>query len=181
MTVEQLIALINEHAPRLTIQGVDSRRLMWAIAKRETSSGRMADRTRFEPSYSGNWHRSFYKEGRSMYDRSQIVKAAWRAWGDRAACSYGVFQIMYTTALDTGLLGLPDPPEKLLDPNINFSVFIKLVQRILAHYDFSVGTIKTLRDIADAYNSGNYRDQIVPEGYIDAVLEEYNNAAELFR
>lgn len=173
MNEQELVALIEKNAPNLKIPDhINKKRLMWAFASNETDLGRMELRSRFEPSYSGNWHRSFYKEGKSMFSRSNLAMTAWRKWGDSAAQSYGLFQIMYTTAIDTGVISIETPPEELRKTEVNVAVFIALINRIVrGNKDI------TVEQIADAYNSGSYKDNIVPKEYITKLKKAYDRAS----
>lgn len=172
MNEKELVSLIDKYAPKLkTPEHINKKKLMWAFASNETDLGRMELRSRFEPSYSGNWHRSFYKEGKSMFSRSQLAMTAWRKWGDSAAQSYGLFQIMYTTAIDTGVINIETPPEDLRKTETNVAVFVALINKIIRG---NQGI--TIAQIADAYNSGNYGDSIIPKEYIEKLKKAYDKA-----
>lgn len=73
-----------------------------------------------------------------------------RLWGGnprRISASYGLGQLMYTTALD---LGFPRsrPPEDLYDPTLNLDLTIRLLDRLLKKHRGDV------KDVIAAYNSG---------------------------
>lgn len=159
-------ARANELQPFIP-SNIDAYALMIAFGTVESGAGVIGNRSRFEPSYSGNHYKRLPK-GTSMFEKSAIVRDAFETWGDSAAMSYGIFQVMYTTALFLNVLSLADPPEKLREHKTNFDAFIAMIKYICK----SDKTI-SISQIADAYNSGTYKDVNIPVGYIDRILKVY--------
>lgn len=72
---------------------------------------------------------------------------------------------MFVTAVELGFNG---SPLDLWKDEIAIKWVIKLInERIIGR------GAKTLEEIADAYNSGNFRDSIVPEKYIADLKRHY--------
>ncbi len=174
-TLNDFCKFASEGASVLSVPAsLDPRRLTYAFAKVESGLGIHADRSRFEPSYSGNHYRRL-PINTTMYERSKLTKDAWARWGDAAACSYGLFQIMYTTALTLGAVTLSNPPETLRNDNVNFTVFAQLINKVCADRPDI-----TLEQLADAYNSGNCYDAIIPTTYVSKIIDAYHAAEDIF-
>ncbi|MBK9497051.1 MAG: hypothetical protein IPO08_21570 [Xanthomonadales bacterium] len=136
---------------------VDGVRLLWALAGIESDYGRLAEFARHEPAY--------MPRGR-YYTQSIEQRQAWARWGITAACSFGAWQVMAATAREMGYDG---PPHGLIDHETCCRVATALITRrfVIAH------GVTTLRDVFDAYNSGNARDGVVPSAYITKGLAAY--------
>jgi soluble lytic murein transglycosylase-like protein len=103
--------------------------LVEAVVWQESSG--MADAFRYEPGY---WERYCKNDPR------------WTGWEPRrVASSYGLMQLMYPTALDTGYVG---EPEGLFDINTNVQLGCRLLAKLLAHWNGDV-----LKALA-SYNGG---------------------------
>lgn len=144
---------ILTHAPTLRVGFADPKRLLTAIAVVESGYG-----TYNVPKY----EKAYDLGGR--YGN----KAEWLKWGALAACSYSSFQIMYAVAREMGYQG---SPIGLCHDDVALPYVIKLLQRRILDRGAS-----TLADVADAYNSGNFRDSVVPTAYIAKFLAAYNES-----
>lgn len=155
-----LQVLIKEMAPQLKVPedgSVEADVLLAAIAYCESSFGQNA-KPRVEPAY---------LSGR--YARVDHVAKAIAKYGEKAACSYGPWQVLYITALELGFKGTPD---ELADPRTNLEYAIKyLNQRAYGR------GAKTVAQYADCYNSGDHRDRFVPTGYVRKCVQAYNGIA----
>jgi hypothetical protein len=140
--------------PPLTHDGqpVDGSRFLWALASIESSYGAQRDFARIEPAYQPKGE---------MYRQSSTVQALWRQYGALAACSFGTWQMMATTAHDLGFTGHPC---ELQTDAILAPLVVRYLQRSKA---------TTLRDALDAYNSGSCRDRIIPDAYIRTGVAAY--------
>lgn len=128
--------------------GIDGAQLLWAISGNETSFGQ-----RNVPR-----HEQAYCYGGRYCDKSLSAK-----YGCLAHCSLGPWQLMATNAIGFS------PYELLTDPDIAAHATINFLNRVILDGQGA----KTLEEIADAYNSGNFRDANVPQKYIAELLENY--------
>lgn len=126
--------------------------MLWALAAVESTYGRDRQHRRVEPSY---------MPGGEEYRRSPQIRSLWARWGEEGASSYGAWQMMYATALDLGFAG---PPEGLIPDEVLAPLVVAYVHRSGA---------LVLADVADAYNSGNYRDVFRPLEYMAKVVVAY--------
>ena len=131
--------------------GLDGAKLLWAISGRESTFGTNI-KPRFEASYAKN------VSPQMIALRSRL--------GDASACSFGPWQLMA----------------------VNVTPFLESVEQF-ADLDFCAAQTvnhiniailraqgaKTLTQIADAYNSGNFHDKIVPAQYIADVVRYYDS------
>jgi hypothetical protein len=134
-------------------EGIDGPQLLWSISGNESAFGRM-NTPRHEPGY------CYISGGR--YSRNPRVVELTKGYGCLAHCSLGPWQLMASNAVGFTPLELLMEPEKAIIATIGHLNRAVLPQS------------KNLRDIADAYNSGNCRDHIVPERYIADLQEHYN-------
>jgi len=155
--VRRLPILIRDHAAVLKDQmpWADPERMLLALVDVESARGRFAI-PRHEKSFDtgGRW---FNKE----------LSRRWGAW---SACSYSSFQIMYPVAVELGF----DPersPADLNDDDIAIHWAIEYIRRRILGRG-----AKSVRDFADAYNSGSHRDDFVPVAYCDKFVKAYNEA-----
>ena len=176
-TLREFCQFVTENKDEIILPpSIDSRRLIYAFAKVESGLGQAATRSRFEPSYSGN-HYQRIPRGKSMYERSPMVKDAFAQWGDSAAMSYGMFQVMYTTALWLKVVKITDPPENLRHDLLNFLAFKELVESlVMSCKDHNI----TLEELADGYNSGSFKDNNIPITYVNKIVAAYNEAGKVF-
>lgn len=89
----------------------------------------------------------------------------WRKFGSWSACSYSSWQLMYPVAVELGFAGRPQ--DLACDEIAIYWVMKYIDQRIIQK------GCQTLEQFADAYNSGSFRDQIIPEKYIKDFLTSY--------
>jgi len=147
---------------------VDPDRLLRAIAKQETRAGRN-NCPRFERSFAPKGE-VFTVQGHEYTGTGRWHNPEhWKRWGMAAAFSYGPWQMMYGTAASLGYLG---PPWELWDEQTARPYALKLLGRI----EKTQGAA-TVRQFADAWNSGNCKDDLVPEPYIAAVEAFYAEEA----
>lgn len=152
--------IIKRNVPDIMIERLPFRvvpeRLLWAIATIESSAGKL----------NVPKHESAYAPGGHYYKRSPEVRALWNRWGDWAACSYSSFQILFIVATELGFEG--SPIDLWYDEEACPVVVTFLNERIIKR------SPSNLEDIADAYNSGTFRDQHVPLDYIEKFLKAYD-------
>ena len=164
LDAEELMALCKKHKSDLVMpEGIELDILLVAIAMVE-SSLTLNNIPRYEKSYG---------PGGYYYKRSRTVRDYHRIWGGWAPCSYSSWQILYNTAVELGFRGSPH----LL---WNDKIAIKYVIKYLDHRVMRRGA-SNLTQIADAYNSGNFWDKIVPNRYIRKLREAYKRAKNLMR
>lgn len=97
-------------------------------------------------------------------------KELWRKYGAWAACSYSSWQIMYPTALELGFNG--SPADLWRDGTAIYYVVELILRRSIRK------GAKSIQDIFDAYNSGSFRDNIIPQEYIDRGVKNYKKFHE---
>jgi hypothetical protein len=141
--------------------------LMSAIATVETQGG-VNNWPRVERSYIPQGH-AFTIQGRLLVGTGGNVTAValerYKKWGLWSAASWSRWQIMYHLAADLGYIGAPF---SLFDDAVAAPYVIKEIERIDKH------GAQTVRDFADEWNSGTYRDaNRVPE-YTSMVEAAYN-------
>lgn len=139
---------------------VDGRRLLWAIAGNESDYGRLAEYARHEPAY---------MPGGRYYQQALAQRQAWARWGVLAACSFGPFQVLHATARE---LGFDGAPAQLAEP----LTCAEWARRLIVRRFIEAHGAATLRQIFDAYNSGNHADRVVPADYITKGLAAYARA-----
>ena len=127
---------------------VDFEALLWAIGGVESSFGRN----------NVPRHEAAYHRGGRYFDRKLD-----RKFGCHAHCSYGPWQVMYPNVVTIK----PADPRLMLDPLHALPITVGWMQYVVGR-----GAV-TVRDIADAWNSGSHRDSIVPIRYIRKVERLY--------
>lgn len=130
--------------------GLDPTLLLMALSLVESSGG-FNNRPRVEPAY--------------LPGGRYCDQALYGQYGDDAAASWGPLQVMYVTARELGFEG---SPQELGQPAECVRMAVKLINRRIVGRGAT-----TLEQIADAYNSGSFKDQIVPQDYIRKVKEAY--------
>lgn len=131
-------------------QPVDGGRLLWAIAGIESTHGRDREYVRLEQAYA---------PGGSYYAKDAELRELWKRYGVLAACSFGSFQVMFKTAYE---LGYRNNPLHLQDDDACAYIAQRLIlKRFIEHQG-----AKTLKDVLDSYNSGNWHDRNIPAVYI---------------
>jgi hypothetical protein len=147
---------------------IDSDRLLRAIKRQETSNCDGGG-VRFEPSWMPKGVRMAV-QGRIIvgagknYDRSTVAQSRWQHYGVWSCASYGPWQLLFHTIAD---LGYADHPCHLNDGAISLWWATKLLQRIADKGAHSV------RDFADAWNTGNCADLIHNKEYEDNIIRYY--------
>jgi hypothetical protein len=138
--------------------------LLQALAEIESSYG-LNNKSRFEKAYA---------PGGSLFKRSQLLQDVYNQAdvGDRQgiASSWGPWQIMYIVAYEMGYRGRPSEltyPEKVIKYVVKF-----LNARILKKNP------TLLEAIFDSYNSGNFKDKVIPQAYIKKGMLAYAKYAD---
>lgn len=152
------------------VPGVDCDRLLRALASVETGGGRN-NWPRVEASYIPGGL-TFTCQGRLISGTGKnvnsIVASRWQKWGLATAASWGWWQILYHTAADLGFSG---PPQELMDSG-TCEPYVVARLRKLADAGCS-----SVRDFADGWNSGNWRDANRVKEYTDLVEAAYGKDA----
>lgn len=138
-------------------QPVDGPLMLWAISGNESSFGREREHVRAEPAYS---------PGGRYYLQSPDLQAYYKRFGVLACASFGSFQIMSVTAKELGFAG--NPAELMNDETCAKWMATLITERFVKHQ----GATK-LYEILDAYNSGSWRDKMVPAQYIRTGVFHY--------
>jgi hypothetical protein len=155
---KELATLCREMGPQLQCpDGVDGVRLLWAIAGRETTFGDNCT----------TMHEAGYCYG-GKYSKDAVVKHLSTEWGCLAHQSYGPWQILFYEA--NRFDPAADPIHLLNSPIYCGALVVKKMNDIFAKQHPA-----TVREIADAWNSGSCRDAIIPKDYMDAVQSNYDN------
>jgi hypothetical protein len=143
--------------------GIDPAQLLWAIAGQESSFGKNCVPR----------HEDGYCYGSKSYRADKLLRDMTDAWGCAAHCSYGPWQIMFYNAYS--LMNNIDPVILLTDAAVCAEVTVMKLNTILAKQP------RDVRDIADAWNSGNFKDDFRPLAYMDAVQNFYSLPAHKIR
>lgn len=161
LTEQELASLCREFGPQLHVpEGVDGIRLLWAFAARESSFGR-----RCIP-----LHEQAYCYGGKYYGKDQALRDMTESFGCHAHCSYGPWQVLFYNAIRQNRN--IEPYRLTVDSGTCASITVAEFNRIL-----DVQKPPGVREIADAWNSGNWRDDIHPIEYMDAVQGFYLTSA----
>ena len=134
---------------------VDFEALLWAIGGVESSHGR----------FYGPRHETAYCRGGRYYDRKLT-----RKHNCMAHCSYGPWQLMYANAVS---IKKAITPELMLEPLHALPITVGWMRRVINR-----GAV-TVRDIADAWNSGSHRDKFIPVAYIKKVEALYKKRIDV--
>lgn len=163
---------VNMTADEL-VPGVSLERLLRAIAHVETSGG------------INNWPRievAYLPKGASVTVQGRVITGTGNAFTAEAArryyglpdesrlgsaASWSPWQILYHTAVEQGFDGLP---HKLHDPLVAEPLVKKRLTKIALR-----GAVK-VEHFADAWNSGSFRDSIIPAKYIADVVRAYKES-----
>lgn len=127
--------------------------LLWALGGCESSFG-----LNCQPR-----HEAAYCTGAYSHT-PQIVKLT-GDYGHGAHCSYGPWQILLVNC------GSDPAPHDLMDISRAAMETVTFINRRILKGEKAI----TVAEIADAYNSGDWRDRIVPEKYIADCLEYYGH------
>jgi hypothetical protein len=132
-------------------EGIAGEQLLWALAGNESRFG-----VECSPR-----HERGYCHGGKYFDPELTS-----LWGCLAHCSYGPWQVLYPNISRGGNV---NPLDAARRPEITASAAVRFLNEII----FGREKAATIQQVADAYNSGDWRDQIVPGGYIDGLVKNY--------
>jgi len=163
MGEEVLKTLIRARAAELDVEGTamagEGDVLLATIAFCESDFGRN-NRPRVEAGYC---------PGGRYYRLSAALRRAYSIYGKAAASSWGPWQIMFLSALESGFLGAP---RELAAPAVSIGPVIAYCNHRILRWE---GV--TVAEFADAYNSGSFEDQNIPEDYIKKFVQGYRGEA----
>jgi len=149
-----IIELCKRYGPHLSPpEGVDGTKLLWALSGNESNFGRICPPR----------HENSYHYGSRLYRRSKLLRDLTKEWGCLAHCSFGPWQVMLINVVRFSPLEMLDDPEKAIQAAVSH----------LNNAIFRPQKPKTLAQIADSYNSGNFRDKLVPADYIARLKRNY--------
>jgi hypothetical protein len=147
---------------------IDVDRAMAAIKRVESSDGHN-NYPRFEAAYAPKGE-TFTVQGHLITGTgacwNAIVAKRWAQYGMASACSFSSYQILAHTAMD---IGFADVPWALWDDRIA-ATYVR--RKILGIIGMGATTIEQL---ADAWNSGSFKDGIIPTKYIADVRAAYDS------
>jgi len=131
----------------------DGAQLLWALAGNESSFGANCT-PRHENGYCPDAH--------GRYSSAPIVQRLTAQFGHAAHCSYGPWQIL--------LINCGNDADPALFERCEYAAM-----KTVGHINTAIldRGAKTIEQIADAYNSGNFRDGNVPHEYIARLLKNY--------
>ena len=129
---------------------IDGPRLLWAISGVESSFG---------GDVSPRHERGYCATGK-YFDLART-----KQWGCLAHCSFGPWQVMYASFSSD-----IRPTDIMAQPEIVAGAAVQLIQKRIIGVEHAT----KIEQIADAYNSGDWRDSTVPEAYIADVVKYYN-------
>ncbi len=154
-SLDEVAAACRHWGPMLELQkcdGLFGPQLLWAIAEVESERGKNA-KPRHELGFC-----------KGKYSQNDKVLALTKRFGHAAHCSFGPWQLMLVNLPgDVADLGAFDTADGAAAATVIF-----LNEVILGRQG-----ARTIEQIADAYNSGNFRDKNVPEEYIAKVKAAY--------
>lgn len=157
--------LCKQHS-RMLKADLDGTALLAAIAYVESSGGRN-NYPNFEP-YWAPEGKIFTIEGKLQRSKhplsNKIVSDRFEDYGMASACSFSSWQILYHTAAD---LGFNKPPWMLWEDAIAILWVVRRLNAIAGH------GAESIVHFADAWNSGSFRDRIIPGEYIEKVSDVY--------
>ena len=145
--------------------------LLSTIAMVESSGGRN-NYPNFEPYWIPKGKSGIIENSRQTGRHpisNTLVNHRFEMYGLSAGCSFSSFQILYHTAADIGYTGAP---WMLWNDDMAIRWVVALLSRIIA------SGADTIEKIADAWNSGNHKDDIVPVEYIEEFRKTYNEIYE---
>ena len=145
---------------------LDGAKLLMAIAAIESSGG-VNNYPNFEP-YWVPEGTAFTIEGKIQQGRHPVsnprVVDRYEAHGMASGCSFSSWQILYHTAADMGFKG---QPWELWDDKVAVEWVVRRLNKLAKQ------GAKSIEQFADAWNSGSFKDRIIPERYIKEVSEAY--------
>lgn len=167
MDSQTLSAAIVSQAPNLqsAFPWVNAPALLSAICDNESSFGADCN-PRLEASYLRGSVRKYLGIDSSGAPGRWYNPDSWDAWGLYSACSHGPTQIMGATLWD---LGYHDNPT-----NLSRDAVVAMIWTIRYIQARAEGAA-TVEQIADAYNSGSYRDRFQPTAYMQELRLNYDH------
>lgn len=156
----ELDSWINESAPGLpSIPGIDPIPLLKALCMQESSYGKNA-----VPRHEDGWCPN--KQGKDWRMSHLSVITRHQTWGCLSCMSYGPLQALYHSLCDSALCA---DPRALLSPRFAFDKSVlMLIRKILRDRP------RTVRAVADLWNSGSSLDKFQPIDYMSSVSNYYN-------
>lgn len=161
-TSAEILTLAEIHADDLPFDFVNKKLFLYALAGQESAFGRM-NLMRYEPNYG---------PGGLYYQKSKELKQAYFDYGGApVCCSYGPWQIMYSTAVQYGYKG---HPLSLYNGYVSIPFVCAKLQA-----DWDRGA-KTLEQILSAYNTGSFKNPAnFPSKYIMGFKSIYQSILNL--
>ncbi len=152
-----VLALCKQYGPLLNADGIDGRKLMWAIAGNESSFGKNT-MPRYEPAYDIG----------GIYANQQPQNELLKAWGKQAAYSYGPWQMMPCNARGFTPQELDTDPEKAAQAFVGF----------FNRYIIGVHHASNFDKFCQCYNSGHWESNPAAgvERYVEDALHYYQTA-----
>jgi hypothetical protein len=139
--------------------GMDRYRFLLSIAGVESSFG-LQNKPRLELAYTLNG---------AYGKKSPQLQRQIGLYGSDASCSWGPWQILYITAFELGYKGAP---KNLTDPFTSIPYVIAFFNKWIAL------EAKTIEELAECWNHGDYRDHTELQGvknYVARINEIYKN------
>ena len=162
ITSEPILKAIDQEAGNLVVTGPFDRRAILA-AFTDVESGPWGARAE-----AGLFEDRYYRGG--TYYRRHVIELVHK-YESLAACSYGPWQVLFPTAFELGYRG---HPVGLLEPAICAVYCVKILNGRWADKS-------QLHLAADAYNTGNDRDRIIPAAnYTENFIQAYDEALAFY-
>lgn len=146
---------------------LDGAHLLWALAGCESSFGKDCT-PRHEPGYCNKTNGFYWRKaieamagGKASRQQKYLVNATVE-FGCDAHCSFGPWQVMFVNAIGF-------KPEEFKSAETCAVVAVGFLNREV----FERQRARTLAHIADAYNSGSWRDENVPGAYVAKLARFY--------
>lgn len=131
--------------------GYDKASILWALTACESS---------YCTDNSPRHEESFAPGGRYYNKKADML---FKKYGSISCCSIGPLQTMYLTAYE---LGFRKEPLDLFYP-------VNAVDIAIRYINIRCKGWKTLAELADAYNSGSFKDSRIPKDYIGKFVRAY--------
>lgn len=116
----------------------------------------------------GFWRR-YVVSIKNLFMSTKEKDEKWLAYPDLVSASYGLMQLMLSTAMELGFRF--KYPTELLNPDINIKYGCALLKKLQVRYD-------DWTDAISAYNQGNNRKKLdggyVNQEYVSSVLNHYD-------
>ena len=165
-----LVKIIKSHAEKLTfpqvyvvddtLEPVDKQIFLAAFSLNESSGG-YNNKPKYEAAYAPGGR---YCKGRQADLCDQ--------YGDDAAKSYSSFQLMFICFYE---MGFNPTPDNAGDDSYAIDAIVKFFNKRIFK-DGIANDINFLGMAGDAYNSGNWKDNNVPQDYLKKLIKNYHLA-----